>query len=430
MQDTQRLDVIVIGAGIAGVTALHYARRAGLSALALEKQHVVGGLWARLPAWQDIQNNRHDWALGNLPIDGEDSASVAKNIRAWVDEFDLAPSILLDTPVIRATPIDDGWRVSTPRRDYLARHLVSATGAHNLPFIPQIDRHRSRVSEFHSSALDDPAVLAGRDVVVVGGGASAYDLLDLCLEHAARRVTWVYRSLKWMMPTRKVKHLAADIRGMAKMQMADTPVALMSRAVNQDLRARYEKFGIADICPTVDFDFRRDQLIPGRRRMIEHFGRIERFQGEVAGIDGATVRLSSGAQLEADLLLWGTGYEMDLSYFDVPQLACTRRPEDLARRCGSLFVSRDAPNLYFLAPSVLETTSVSPWSYSMASRTIVSHMCGHATLGAEPVGEKLSYFDLVGFLAPRDPENFQDGWKAQYRQLLEDHPDGTPLPIP
>jgi len=430
MQGVERLDVVIIGAGIGGITALYYAKRAGLSALVLEKQDVVGGLWARLPAWQDIQNNRYDWALGNLPIEGEDSASVAENIRAWVDEFDLAPSILLDTPVIRATPVEGGWCVSTPGRDYLARYLVSATGVHNRPVVPAIERHEPLVSEFHSSALGDPAVLAGRDVVVVGGGASAYDLLDLCFEHAARRVTWVYRSLKWMTPTRKPKHLAADIRGLAKMQMLDTPVEQMSRAVNQDLRARYEKFGIEAIRPTGDFDFRRDQLIPGRKRMIENFGRIERHQGEVAGIDGATVRLSSGERLGADLLLWGTGYEMDLSYFDLPQLARTRRTEDMAKRCGSLFVSLDAPNLYFLSPCLLEATSVSPWCYSIASRTIVSHMRGKATLGPEPVGDKLSYFDLARFLAPRDPGSFPAGWQAQYRQMLEDHPEGTPLPIP
>jgi len=424
------LDVMIIGAGIGGITSLYYARRAGLKALVLEKQKVAGGLWAQLPAWQDIQNNRYDWTLGNLPIQGEDSNSVAANIRAWVDEFDLAPSILLDTPVIRATPIEGGWRVSTPERDYLSRYLVCATGAHNRPFIPTIERHHPLVREFHSCALEDPAVLAGRDVVVVGGGASAYDLLDLCFEHAARRVVWVYRSLKWMTPTRKPKHLAADIRGLAKMQMLDTPVEQMSSAVNQDLRARYEKFGIQEIVPNQDFDFRRDQLIPGRKRMIEHFGRIERFQGEVAGVDGATVRLSSGQQVDADLLLWGTGYEMDLSYFELPELAETRRIEDMARRCDSLFVSRDAPNLYFLAPCLLESTAVSPWCYSIASRTIVSHMRGEATLSAEPVGEKLNYFELAKFLAPCDPGNFPAGWQAQYRQMLEDHPDRTPLPIP
>jgi cation diffusion facilitator CzcD-associated flavoprotein CzcO len=49
------LDVIIIGAGIGGVLALFYARKAGLNALLLERQNVVGGSWAQLPPWQDIQ---------------------------------------------------------------------------------------------------------------------------------------------------------------------------------------------------------------------------------------------------------------------------------------------------------------------------------------------------------------------------------------
>ena len=50
--DEAPYDLIVIGAGIGGVIALHYARRAGLRTRVLERQSVVGGLWAQLPAWQ------------------------------------------------------------------------------------------------------------------------------------------------------------------------------------------------------------------------------------------------------------------------------------------------------------------------------------------------------------------------------------------
>jgi cation diffusion facilitator CzcD-associated flavoprotein CzcO len=44
------LDVAIIGAGIAGVIHLHYARKAGLQVQLLEGSDAVGGLWRRLPA--------------------------------------------------------------------------------------------------------------------------------------------------------------------------------------------------------------------------------------------------------------------------------------------------------------------------------------------------------------------------------------------
>ena len=53
----------------------------------IEKQEVVGGLWAQLPAWQAIQTNQNDWTLGDLPITGTNQASIARNIHAWVGKL-------------------------------------------------------------------------------------------------------------------------------------------------------------------------------------------------------------------------------------------------------------------------------------------------------------------------------------------------------
>lgn len=111
------------------------------------------------------------------------------------------------------------WIVETPAETFRARHLISATGAHNRPFVPEPERESIELRELHSSQLREPADLTGRDVVVVGGGASAYDLLDLCFEYEARRVIWVYRHARWMMPTLKPKSVAGSPRGLARAQM-------------------------------------------------------------------------------------------------------------------------------------------------------------------------------------------------------------------
>lgn len=424
-------DLLIVGGGIGGVVGLHYAKRAGLKVLLLEKQSVVGGLWAQLPAWQDIQINQNDWTLGDLPITATDQASIARNIRAWVDKFDLAPLMRLNTPVTKAQATISGWKVVTLDGVYFSRFLLAATGVHNRPVIPQVDRQDLAIEEFHSSALRDPCGLTGTDVVVVGGGASAFDLLDLCFQYKARRVVWVYRSLKWMVPTRKPKHLAGDLRGLSRQQMLGVSVEQMNVEINQDLIGRYGKFGLQAVLPQGRFDFHRHQMIPGRCGMIANFDKIERYRGEISRLSGRTVHLSSGALFDADVVLWGTGYEVDLRYFASPVLAQTTRAEVLAARCGSLFRSLDAPNLFFLAPSLLESTTTSPWAYAHACRTIMSHICGKAGLDAEPILQKLNYFELAKFLATRDPENYPpDTWFASYRDLALKHPEGEPMPIP
>lgn len=424
------LDVAIIGGGVAGVIALTYAHRAGLKAVVLESEDRIGGLWRDLPAWQDIQISAADWALGDLPLKGVKQPEILANIEAWVERFGLASDIRPNCPVKLARQSGSGWELSTPGGVIQARHLVAATGAHNRPLLPDINRAASTVRELHSSAVRDPDMLTGRDVLVVGGGASAFDLLDLCIQRGAARVIWAFRSVRWFMPTRKPKHIAGSVRAFARMQASGMSIEQLNATIRADLRSRYEKFGIAEIMPTHDFDVRHDQLIPGRSGMLEHYGSIERHHSSVDGIDGVQVTLSDGSRLKPDFLLWATGYSVDLSYFESPEIASIRTPEALAARCGCIFRSLDAANLYFPGV-VLDGIGSATWSYSLMCRSLMSHIQGTASLDNQPVAGRLNHFDLVDYLAPRDPASFPpEAWRATYRDLALKTPDEQPYPIP
>ncbi len=431
MPTNRLLDVAIIGGGIAGVVHLHYARRAGLDAMVFEAQQGVGGLWRQLPAWQDIQIGTADWALGDIALAGPLQPQVLANIEAWVTRFALADGIRLGTPVLQARPVDGGWELSTPAGTVRARHLVAATGGHNKPVVPPAERRASRVRELHSSALRDPAELAGRSVLVVGAGASALDLLDQCLEHGARRIAWVYRGPRWFTPTRKPKSIAGTVRPYARMQASGMTATQQNAAIGADMRARYEKFGITDILPQRPLDVLHDQLIPGRARMLENFAALERHPGSVAAIDGSTVVMADGQRLDGiDVLLWGTGYATDLSSIAVPGLAAIRSVNELGARCGCGFRSLDADNLYF--PGVgLDGIGAAPWAYALMARTIMSHIKGTARLDMEQVPHRLNHFDLVTYLAPRDPGSFVPGqWEEQFRKIALETPDDQPYPMP
>jgi cation diffusion facilitator CzcD-associated flavoprotein CzcO len=268
-------DLIIVGAGIGGVVALHYARQAGLNAIVLEKASVAGGLWAQLPAWQDIQQPCLDWTVDGLPIAGEQQPHIHQNILAWIDRFDLASGIELDTPVLSAEHVDGNWVVDTPNQVIHSPHLLAATGVQNTPVIPGITRTNQAVSEYHSSALHAPEVLRNREVVVVGGGASAYDLIELALIHDAKSIRWVCRSAKWMAPSGKPKNIAGSIRWLGALQMQGMSPRAISQQVHDDLTARYQRYGIKDLIPGTPFNFDIHQLIPGRRQMIQSFNEID-----------------------------------------------------------------------------------------------------------------------------------------------------------
>ena len=426
----KRYDLAIIGGGMAGVVSLAYARRSGLEAILLERQGSVGGLWRNLPAWQDIQIGVADWALGDLPLLGATQPSILANIEAWVAHFGLADAIQLNMPVHVARESAAGWELSTPHGVVHARHLVAASGGHNTPKIPAVFRTASSVQEFHSSAMRDPSLLTGRSVLVVGGGASALDLLELSFQHGASRVIWAYRGMRWFMPTRKPKHIAGSVRGFAKLQAAGMTVEQLNAAIGSDLRSRYEKFGITEIMPSHDFDVRCDQLIPGRSGMLEHYAAIERHQASVDCIAGGTVTFSNGHCVDVDLLLWGTGYDVDLTYFESPAINSIRTLHALGTRCTCIFRSMDAANLYFLGVG-LDGIGSAPWSYALMARTIMSHICGTAQLDRTVLTRRLNHFDLVEYLACRDAASFPpDTWRAFYRDLALLTPDEIPYPIP
>ena len=430
MPNDKVLDLAIIGGGLAGLVHLNYARKAGLDALVLERRGGVGGLWRELPAWQDIQVCLVDWTAGDIPVAGPAQPQILANIESWVERFALADGIRLNSPVRQARHTGGCWELDTPGGAVRARHLVAAIGGHGQPVIPEVERRNSQVRELHSSALHDLGELRGRDVLVVGGGASAFDLLEQSLAHGAKSVRWVYRHVRWFTPTTKPKVVAGSFRPYAKMQASGMPVEKQNALIDADLRARYEKFGLQAILPERSIDMRYDQLIPGRAAMLARFAEIERHQATIQSIDGAQVTLSDGAQFTTDLVLWGTGYGLDLRFFEEPRLAAIRTLHELASRCGCVFRSLDAPDLYF--PGVgLDGVGATSWFYSIGARTIMSHISGTAKLDMEPVHSKLNHLDMIRHLAPRDPGSFTPakGWEF-YRDLTLQLPDDQAYPLP
>jgi hypothetical protein len=429
MPSDRLLDLAIVGGGLGGLVHLRYARKAGLDAVVLERSSGVGGLWRELPAWQDIQICPADWLVGDMSLAGTRQPQILENIEAWVERFELGEAIRLDCPVRVARHDGTAWELETPAGRLRARHLVAATGAHNAPLIPQVRRGESSVRELHSSALRDPAELGGRDVLVVGGGASAFDLLDLCLEHGARHIVWVYRGVRWFAPTRKPKALAGSVRPFAKMQASGMTLAEQSAAIGADLASRYEKFGIQAICPAEPLDLRHDQLIPGRARMLEGFARLERHPGTVEAIEGDAVTLADGTRVGVDIVLWGTGYAVDLSYFEDPRIAAIKSVAELGSRCACLVRSLDAPDLYF--PGVgLDGIGAVSWAYSLMARSIVSHIRGTARLDMEAT-RRLNHLEIARHFAERDSSlrSEEQRWEF-YRDLALNTPDDEPYPFP
>ena len=174
----QKRDVVVIGAGMAGLTAALYAGRSGLSVLVLESE-LVGGQIANAA---DIENYPGIPGVGG----GELISSVqtqAEKFGAVVDEFD---------PIVRVELSSQPKIVETEGAVYEAAAVILATGMKRRKLsLKEADRYEGR--GVHYCELCDGQAYAGKTVAVIGGGNAAVDAAEY-LSKLASKLYLIQRS--------------------------------------------------------------------------------------------------------------------------------------------------------------------------------------------------------------------------------------------
>jgi hypothetical protein len=400
-------DAIVIGAGICGIIFLKYAREKGLRCLALEKQGDVGGVWNRLPAWQDIQNRKADFSIDGVPLHGVTQPAIQDYAREWVRRFGLDRFIKLGCEVASVAWSDGVWQVRTDRGEFCAEYVIVASGAQNEPWIPDVDRSESDILEIHSSQLRRPEDLADKRVTVVGGGTSSWDLLDLATANGARAVHWVHRSIKWFLPTKGTKQTAwPNLRELSLVQSVLPSPEGVTAFLRWMLRVRFKWLRLTALEPAESFDIQKHQLIPGRRFMIRNLGSIARHRGEVRRMRNREVTLDNGERFETDVVLWGTGYRMSLEYLGLPEYSRIDKASELLPRLGSLVRSIDYPNLFFIGMTLVESTSSTPFLAAVEARSIVSHILGDCEIPEKSTPRQIAYWRLFEHFARFDRANY------------------------
>jgi cation diffusion facilitator CzcD-associated flavoprotein CzcO/acetyl esterase/lipase len=207
-------DVVVVGAGMAGVYLLHRLRGAGMRAVALESADDVGGTWYwnRYPGARcDIQSLDYQYTFDpDLTKDWQWSEKYAtqpeilRYLQFVADRYDVRRDIRFETPVDRAVWDDDRscWAIRTAGGDVLtARHYVMATGTLSVPKDPDIvgaDRYRGE-TYLTGKWPHEPVDFTGKRVAVIGTGSSAIQSIPLIAEQAAQ-LTVFQRTPNFSMP--------------------------------------------------------------------------------------------------------------------------------------------------------------------------------------------------------------------------------------
>ncbi|MGC5286881.1 NAD(P)-binding domain-containing protein [Micromonospora sp. DT231] len=199
--DTHSADVVVIGAGQAGLSAGYHLRRTGFAPgsgfVILDGDNGPGGAWQH--RWPTLVFDRvhgfHD--LPGLPLPPADpQRPAAEQVSAYFAAYERAFDLPVRRPVrvraVRSRP-DGRLDVHTDADRWIARALINATGTWTRPFWPHYPGRSSfRGRQLHTADYRGPAEFAGLRVVVVGGGTSAVQLLGE-VSTVAAATTWVTR---------------------------------------------------------------------------------------------------------------------------------------------------------------------------------------------------------------------------------------------
>jgi cation diffusion facilitator CzcD-associated flavoprotein CzcO len=174
------VDVVVIGAGQAGLSAAHALRRRGLSFVVLDAGAGPGGAWRHRSPSLGVESLHRIFDLPGMPFTPPPSGAAADIVPAYFRDYELA----FDLPVLRPAPVravtraGGGLRVATQDGVWDARAVINATGTWRSPYVPYYPGTADFAGrQLHYADYRGPAELAGRRVLVVGGGNSAIHVL-------------------------------------------------------------------------------------------------------------------------------------------------------------------------------------------------------------------------------------------------------------
>ncbi|HEX4198935.1 MAG TPA: NAD(P)/FAD-dependent oxidoreductase [Caulobacteraceae bacterium] len=194
------LDAVVVGAGFAGLYALHRLRELGFSARLFEKGDGVGGTWYwnRYPGARcDLESFEYQYSFSEelarawtwterYPTQPE----ILRYANFVADRLDLRPDIQLETSIVSAVFDEDRarWTVVSDRGDVVsAKFCILATGSLSASVVPDFNGLEAFEGRWHHTGRwpHEGVDFRGQRVAVIGTGSSGVQAVPVIAEQAS-----------------------------------------------------------------------------------------------------------------------------------------------------------------------------------------------------------------------------------------------------
>lgn len=349
----------IIGSGLAGLSTAKTLRQFGFAVTVYEKEADIGGVWSASRRYPGLttQNPRETYAFSDWPMpksypEWPTGAQMHAYLESYVDYFSFRDAIRLDTEVIAARPAENGagWTVETrvggDAQPELATFdfLIVCNGIFSLPAVPRypgVERFEAAGGRvLHTSQFTDPALVRGRNLLVVGYGKSSCDVAFASVGNAAT-TTVVARNLIWKIPKKlagvlNFKHLFlnrlgeglfryVEVRGFERfLHGPGRPIRNMMLGSVESVIARQLGLKQVGLHP----DARLETIARSTVSLVTdgfYEGVADKSigfrRGEIVELAAGQARLSTGETIPADVVICGTGWHQKCAFLDPATLA-------------------------------------------------------------------------------------------------------------
>jgi putative flavoprotein involved in K+ transport len=313
----ERHQVVVVGAGAAGLGVAAELARRGLKPLVLERSSTVGASWRARYEGLVLNNDRWSARLpGSLVPRRAGRWPRRDEFVAYLDRYAAHHelSIRFGVTINRIQRDGTSWRLWTSAGPWLAHFVVICTGHDHLPHIPDWPGAESFDGDLlHASEFQHAGCFDGQDVLVVGLGTSATEIAVRLAQGGPRRVRVAVRSVPNLMPSEFLGvpiTLFARLFEHAPARLVDLVARLVARIQIGDLTS----LGLAQ----PPYGVATELAVKGMGPVIDR-GFLEALRtkaiglvASVVGFDGTDVKLSDGVRIQPDVVIAATGYEPGL----------------------------------------------------------------------------------------------------------------------
>jgi cation diffusion facilitator CzcD-associated flavoprotein CzcO len=334
------VDVLIVGAGFSGICMGIKLLEAGMNSfLIIEKSEDIGGTWwdNRYPGCAcDIPSHLYSFSFSpstewTRMYPGQQE--IHAYLRRCVERYGLAPHIRLNARFCEAVwdESESAWNVTlADGLRFRSRVLVSGMGALHVPHYPEIQGlDRFKGPAFHSATWDQAVDLDGKNVAVVGTGASAIQFVPQIAPRVGKLFLF-QRTPPWIVPRldfafsekwkRRFRTIPITRWALRQYLFWRQEFRVFSFLGNQTFRKMVEAIALRHLARNIEDPKMRAALTPsyqlGCKRVLvsdDYYPTFNRSNVELVTEGIAEVREHSivtrdGVERAADVLIYGTGF--------------------------------------------------------------------------------------------------------------------------